>query len=73
MGNPKEELCDNCNNNVCCCTTKVQIEQETVVEVTKSIYSEAEVFELIWKYEGRKTSMVGYEDVKKWFEEHKKK
>ena len=37
------------------------------------MYSEEEVLELIWKYETRKTSMVGYDNVKKWFEQHKKK
>jgi hypothetical protein len=36
-------------------------------------YSEEEVLELIWKYETRQTSMVGYSNVKKWFEKHKKK
>jgi hypothetical protein len=35
-------------------------------------YSEEEVLELIWKYETRKTSMVGYGNVKKWFEQFKK-
>ena len=37
------------------------------------MYSEEEVLELIWKYETRKTSMVGYGNVKKWFEQFKKK
>ena len=37
------------------------------------MYSEEEVLELIWKYETRKTSMVGYDNVKKWFEQFKKK
>ena len=36
------------------------------------MYSEEEVLELIWKYETRKTSMVGYGNVKKWFEQFKK-
>jgi hypothetical protein len=37
------------------------------------MYSEEEVLELIWKYETRQTSMVGYSNVKKWFEQFKKK
>jgi hypothetical protein len=37
------------------------------------MYSEEEVLELIWKYETRQTSMVGYGNVKKWFEQFKKK
>ena len=37
------------------------------------MYREEEVFELIWKYETRQTSMVGYDNVKKWFEQFKKK
>jgi hypothetical protein len=37
------------------------------------MYSEEEVLELIWKYETRQTSMVGYSNVKKWFEKFKKK
>jgi hypothetical protein len=37
------------------------------------MYSEEEVLELIWKYETRKTSMVGYGNVKKWFDQIKKK
>jgi hypothetical protein len=51
--------------------------QELMVEMAKwqvdRMYSEEEVLELIWKYETRQTSMVGYGNVKKWFEQFKKK
>lgn len=30
--NPKEEPCDNCNNDVCCCTVKEESKQETIKE-----------------------------------------
>jgi hypothetical protein len=46
--------------------------QELKQEIER-MYSEEEVLELIWKYETRKTSMVGYGNVKKWFEQFKKK
>jgi hypothetical protein len=46
--------------------------QETLEEAGR-MYSEEEVLELIWKYETRQTSMVGYSNVKKWFEQLKKK
>jgi hypothetical protein len=46
--------------------------QELKQEIER-MYSEKEVLELIWKYETRKTSMVGYGNVKKWFEQFKKK
>jgi|694.fasta_scaffold20377_21 hypothetical protein len=32
---PKQDFCDNCNNNICCCTTR---KQETLEEVAKRLY-----------------------------------
>jgi hypothetical protein len=87
----KQEPCDNCNNDVCCCIIRKQETLEEPKKLTvekalllmrnapmtfvpnKRLYSEEEVLELIWKYETRKTSMVGYDNVKKWFEQFKKK
>jgi hypothetical protein len=46
--------------------------EEGVKWQAERMYSEEEVLELIWKYETRKTSMVGYDNVKKWFERFKK-
>ena len=33
MENTKEEPCDNCNNDICCCIIKEEPKQETLEEV----------------------------------------
>ena len=35
MENPKEEFCDNCNNEICCCIVK---KQETLEEAYNRIF-----------------------------------
>ena len=34
---PKEETCDNCNNDVCCCIVKEEPKQETLEEVAERL------------------------------------
>ena len=36
---PKEETCDNCNNDVCCCIVKEEPKQETLEEVAERFLS----------------------------------